>query len=187
MQKSVALAACLGLIACDAFDKVPEAREMAQASMYYAQLGVQLNQVESQFAPVVQQLSEAVADASKREAAVAAADALVSRIEGVVEANRPAEGDAHPGYQAAKRMVEMRRQAVAQLRQSFGPNADTVAATNALTAFSSAWMNAQQQFMASVGGHSQQIFGPAAQRAFEGSGAGNLPSMPSVPSATGGK
>lgn len=177
--------AALGLLGCDALEQYGEASEMAQASVYYARLGTELNSVEQQGFPIVmEQLSAAVSNPSQRAPAVAAADAFVARIESVVERHRPDDPN-HPGYQAARRMVEARRQAVQQLRQNFEAAPDVEAATHALLGFSSAWMSAQQQFMAAVGGHSQQIFGPAAQRAAEETGLGHVP-IPPVPSPAGG-
>jgi len=178
------------LVACDALDQVSQAGEMAEVSVYYAQLGTQLNQVEEQgFPPVMEALTDAVGDPSQRESALTTADALVTRIDGVVEANRPDNADTHPGYQAAHRMVEMRRQAVADLRQSWQGAQGPEASADGIIAFSSAWMAAQQQFMLAVGGHSQQVFGPAAQRAAEGSGATGLPGVqvPPTPAPSGGK
>lgn len=178
----------LALAGCDAIDQVTQAGEMAEVSVYYAQLGTQLSQVENEgFPPVMQQLTDAVSDVSKRESAIAAADALVERIDSVVESSRPDDAESHPGYQAARQMVQTRRQAVAQLRQSFSATADTTAAADGLVAFSTTWMNAQQQFMSTVGTHSQQVFGPAAQRAAQGAGAGNVPIPPAAPAPTGGK
>jgi hypothetical protein len=179
-----------GLVACDALDQISQAGEMAEVSVYYAQLGTQLNQVEEQgFPPVMQSLTDAVGDPSQREVALSAAEALVTRIDGVVEANRPENADTHPGYQAAHRMVEMRRQAVTDLRQSWQGARGPEASADGIIAFSSAWMAAQQQFMLAVGGHSQQVFGPAAQRAAEGSGATDLPGVqvPPTPATSGGK
>jgi len=184
------MASMLSFTACDAIEQVSQAGEMAQVSVYYAQLGTQLNQVEEQgFPPVMSALTDAVSEPSQREAALASADELVTRIDAVVEANRPADADTHPGYQAAHAMVEMRRQSVAALRQSWQGTQDPVASADGIIAFSNSWMAAQQQFMSAVGGHSQQVFGPAAQRAAEGSGATDLPGVqiPPTPAPTGGK
>jgi len=159
---------------------------MGQVSVYYAQLGTQLNQVEEQgFPPVMSALTDAVSDPSLRESALGAADALVDRIDGVVEANRPDNADTHPGYQAAHRMVEARRQAVAHLRQSWQGADSPESAADGIVTFSTEWMEAQQAFMLAVGGHSQQVFGPAAQRAAEGAGAGSVPIPPAAPPPTG--
>lgn len=123
-----------------------------QTTVYYAQLGVQLNQVEEQgFPPVMSALTDAVADPALREASLGAADSLVDRIDAVVEASRPANAPTHAGYQAARRMVEARRRAVADLRQGWQGADGPETATDGIIAFSSAWMRAQQQFMSAVG------------------------------------
>jgi len=168
-------------------DLIGQAADMAEFSAYYAELGTALEAAEQGWPPVLDRLTDSVSDPAQREPALAAANALVDQIEAVVEARRPDDADTHVGYQAARRMVQQRRAAIAQLRTSWQSITDPFEAAAPLVTLGNQWMAAQQQFMAAAGGHSQEVFGPAAQQAAEGSGAAGLaPMIPTPNPAPGG-
>ncbi|RLB57469.1 MAG: hypothetical protein DRJ42_00030 [Deltaproteobacteria bacterium] len=163
-----------------------QASDMAEFSVYYAELGTALNAAEQGWPPVLDALIDAATEPGQRPAALAAADALVGDIETVIEARRPDDAESHAGYQAARRMVQERRAAIAQLRTSWQTVTDPFESVEPVTTFGNQWMAAQQQFMAAAGGHSQEVFGPAAQQAAEGTGVADLvPAIPAPGAAPG--
>lgn len=146
-------------------EHVSEAQDLAEYSMYYAKVGMQLGQVEEQWNTVFPQLNDAARNPPGRPAALAAADGIVDSMNQVVESNRPSNPDASRGHQAAKRMVDRRRAALAQLRTSWEATTDPMESSTQLLSFSNEWMAARNDWMAAVGQESQETLGPAAERA----------------------
>lgn len=142
-------------------------RHRGGASIPHPRLSVSRTGVRARLAPP-RVVSEAAKDPALRPAALAEADQLVARVEQVVEAHRPDDAANHPGYQSARRMVERRRQAVGALREGWEGSDDVFAASQMIVDFSNEWMAAQQDFMATVGRHSQQVLGGAAEHSREG-------------------
>jgi len=163
------VAVALAAAGCETIDRLEQATELAELSAYYAMLGTELNRVETQeWPPTLDALTQAASNPGQRPSALARADQTIQSVERVVEAHRPDDPDQHAGYQAARRMVQTRREGLAALRGTWEGTTDPVASANAVVTFGNVWMTAQQQFMAAVGGQSQQVFGPAAEQARQG-------------------
>ena len=168
----VAVALLAGTAACDQFSR---ARDLAEFSAYYAAMGTDLDQAERGFTEVVPRLSDAVRDPALRDGALTAADQLVDRVEEVVERHRPDDPEGHRGYQAAREMVRIRRQAVVDLRTQWASANDLPQGINAVTSFSNQWMAGRNHFMAVVGQESQRVFGAAAEEAHRGATTPQVP------------